>query len=186
MHLATRARLFFLGLLPLLMGCLASSCQSSRTSFLFQPAPYRAAPALTPSAGPSAAATAAVPTAPAAVGAAPTPHLNRRLVRLAAVLPTPAVAAADPTVATGAAPAPTQRHLPRLLRQRATHGTAENGLAGVALFFIGVALAAVAGLGALVALLPGVSFWGGVGLAVAALLVLFLLYGLVSGGKKKA
>jgi hypothetical protein len=36
---------------------------------------------------------------------------------------------------------------------------------------------------ALFALIPGVSFWGGLGLAAAALVVLFLLYSLVSHKK---
>ena len=73
----------------------------------------------------------------------------------------------------------------RLQRPRPTEGAAENGLGRVALFFIGVTLALLAGLAALFALIPGVSFWGGLGLAVGALVVLFLLYSLVSGGKKK-
>jgi hypothetical protein len=86
------------------------------------------------------------------------------------------------------APAPAGQHLAQRLphlRRHATEGAAENGLGRVALFFIAVALGIVAGLGALLALIPGVSFWGGVGLAVAALVVLFLLYNLLSGGKKK-
>jgi O-antigen/teichoic acid export membrane protein len=74
---------------------------------------------------------------------------------------------------------------PHLGRRHATEGAAENGLGRVALFFIGVTLALLAGLAALFALIPGVSFWGGLGLAVGALVVLFLLYSLVSGGKKK-
>jgi hypothetical protein len=47
-------------------------------------------------------------------------------------------------------------------------------------------LGLLAGLGALVSLIPGIGFFGGVGLAAAGLLVLFLLYSLLSGGKKKA
>ncbi len=73
----------------------------------------------------------------------------------------------------------------RLQRQRPTEGTAENGLGRVALFFIGVVLAVLAGLAALVSLIPSVSFWGGLGLVAAGLIVLFLLYSLFSGGKKK-
>ncbi|AMR28209.1 hypothetical protein A0257_14685 [Hymenobacter psoromatis] len=167
MHFATRFRLFFLGLLPLLAGFMASSCQSSRAGFSFQPAPYQAATAVTPGVG----ATLVGPAAPAAapeivvVGQAPTPRPGtQRLARLAAGLPRRAAAPADPTVATTTMlpqQAQQARHLPRLLRQRATHGAAENGLGRVALFFIGVALAVVAGLAALFALIPGVSFWGG-------------------------
>jgi hypothetical protein len=92
------------------------------------------------------------------------------------------------TLAT-AVPDPASQQLaprrPHLGRRPTTEGAAENGLGRVALFFIGVALAVVAGLAALLALIPGVSFWGGLGLAVGALVVLFLLYSLVSGSKKK-
>jgi small-conductance mechanosensitive channel len=73
----------------------------------------------------------------------------------------------------------------KLQRQRPTEGAAENGLGRVALFFIGVVLAVLAGLAALVSLIPGVSFWGGLGLVAAGLVVVFLLYSLFSGGKKK-
>lgn len=78
--------------------------------------------------------------------------------------------------------------LHRLTRQRATAGPAhatENGLGGIALFFIGVVLALLAGLGALVSLIFGTGFFTGVGFAAAGLVVLFLLYKLLSGGGKK-
>lgn len=78
-----------------------------------------------------------------------------------------------------------KRLVHRLQRPRPTEGAAENGLGRVALFFIGVVLAVLAGLAALVSLIPGVSFWGGLGLVAAGLVVLFLLYSLLSGGKKK-
>ncbi len=192
MHFATRFRLFFLSLLPLLAGFMVSSCQSSRPSFSFQPAPYRAATAGAPGVGTTLADSATMPIAPAAAevvvaGLAPTPRISaKRLARLAAVLPRLAAASADPTVATVTTlPQAQPRHLPRLLRPRATHGAAESGLGNIGLFFIGVVLAILAGLAALFALIPGVSFWGGVGLAVGALVVLYLLYSLVSGGKKK-
>lgn len=192
MHFATRFRFVFFGLLPLLAGFIVSSCQSSRPSFSFQPATYRSLPVAAASPGQPSVDSVASPAAPTnAAGATPAPatrRLPRRAVRLAAAwLPhLPTAALADPTVTASVARPATQPHyLPRLLQKRATHGAAENGLGGIALFFIGVALALVAGLGALFALIPGVSFWGGVGLAVAALVVLFLLYSLVSGGKKK-
>lgn len=73
----------------------------------------------------------------------------------------------------------------RLQRPRPTEGAAESGLGGIAFFAIAVVLAVLAGLAALVSLIPGVSFWGGLGLAAAGLLVIFLLYSLFSGGKKK-
>jgi small-conductance mechanosensitive channel len=89
-------------------------------------------------------------------------------------------------LATAKLAAPVAKQLARRFqRQRPTEGTAENGLGRVALFFIGVVLAVLAGLAALVSLIPGVSFWGGLGLVAAGLVVLFLLYSLFSGGKKK-
>jgi len=191
MHFATRFRLFFFGLLPVLAGFMASSCQSSRPSFSFQPAPYRVATTVTPGVGTTLGESATSPAAGEAAevvvaSPAPTPRPSAR--RLAAVPQLRAAALAGPVglLAVAQLQARPARHLPRLPRQRATHGAAENGLGRVALFFIGVALAVVAGLAALFALIPGVSFWGGVGLAVAALVVLFLLYSLASGGKKKA
>jgi len=98
-----------------------------------------------------------------------------------------ALKALPPTaLATLAVPTRASRQLSqRLGRRHTTEGAAENGLGGIGLFAIGVVLALLAGLGALFALIPGVSFFGGVGLAVGALVVLFLLYSLVSGGKKK-
>lgn len=73
----------------------------------------------------------------------------------------------------------------RLRQRRATEGAAESGLGGIGLFVIGVVLALLAGLGALVNVIFGVGFFTGVGYAAAGLVVLFLLYSLFSGGKKK-
>jgi len=73
----------------------------------------------------------------------------------------------------------------KLQRQRPTDGAAENGLGRVALFFIGVVLAVLAGLAALVNLIFGVGFFTALGYTAAGLVVLFLLYSLFSGGKKK-
>ena len=181
MNIMTRFRA---GVGPLVVGLLAG-CQSSRPAFLFAPAaPYAATtrPAL---AVPVAAApVAALPAAPAQastkgspVARQPGPGLRR--ARVAAPAAAPVVLAT--VVPAGAEAAPAVAHRPH----RATARTAENGLGGIALFFIGVALALLAGLGALVALIPGVSFLGGVGLAAAGLLVIFLLYSLLSGGGKK-
>jgi hypothetical protein len=72
-----------------------------------------------------------------------------------------------------------------LQRQRPTEGVAENGLGGVALFFIGVVLAVLAGLAALVNLIFSVGFFTALGYTAAGLVVLFLLYSLFSKGKKK-
>jgi len=86
------------------------------------------------------------------------------------------------------APAAPSRRLTRALLRRppATEGAAEAGLGRTVLFIVGVVLGVLAGLAALLSLLPGVSFWGGLGLAVGWLLGLGLLYKLLSGGKKKA
>jgi hypothetical protein len=73
----------------------------------------------------------------------------------------------------------------KLQRQRPTEGAAENGLGRVALFFIGVVLAVLAGLAALVNLIFGVGFFTALGYTAAGLVVLFLLYSLFSKGKKK-
>lgn len=70
-----------------------------------------------------------------------------------------------------------------------TQRTAEAGLGRVALFFIGVALAVLAGLAALVNLIFGVGFFTALGYTAAGLVVLYLLYNLFSPkktAKKKA
>lgn len=86
--------------------------------------------------------------------------------------------------AANVAPA-TKRLTQRIQRQHPTEGTAENGLGRVALFFIGVVLAVLAGLAALVNVIFGVGFFTALGYTAAGLVVLFLLYSLFSGGKKK-
>jgi len=81
---------------------------------------------------------------------------------------------------------PVAKQLAHRLRQRhSTEGAAESGLGGIGLFVIGVVLALLAGLGALVNVIFSVGFFTGVGYAAAGLVVLFLLYSLFSGGKKK-
>ena len=165
---------------------LLAGCHSQQVAFQFQPAPSSVA--ITPA--PASAEPAASPriegselAVATASPAKPAKRLRPRQVAAAIKLLPPA------TVATLAGPTLAQRPLPRHLhlgRRHATEGAAESGLGGIGLFVIGVVLALLAGLGALAALIPGVSFLGGVGLAAAALVVLFLLYSLVSGGKKKA
>ncbi|MGI4739197.1 MAG: hypothetical protein ACRYG7_28860 [Janthinobacterium lividum] len=164
---------------------LLAGCRGEQVAFQFQPASATSV-ALAPSVA-AASSTTTLPTpvtavAPAPVAALPLPARPMRPRRLAAALK-----ALPPTaLATLAAPTRAGRQLSQHLgRRHATEGAAESGLGRVALFFIAVALGLVAGLAALFALIPGVSFFGGVGLAVGALVVLFLLYSLVSGGKKK-
>jgi hypothetical protein len=80
-----------------------------------------------------------------------------------------------------------QRLLPHLLpKQRATSGAAESGLGRVGLFFIGVVLGLLAGLAALVNVIFAVGFFTALGYTAGGLVILFLLYKLFSGGKKKA
>lgn len=89
-------------------------------------------------------------------------------------------------LATAGIAAPVAKRLAhRLQRQRPTEGVAENGLGRVALFFIGVVLAVLAGLAALVNLIFSVGFFTALGYTAAGLVVLFLLYSLFSKGKKK-
>jgi small-conductance mechanosensitive channel len=116
-----------------------------------------------------------------ATSAPPTPRLSppQRPHRVSVLRPLS-------RLVTASIAAPAARQLAhRIQRPRPTEGVAENGLGRVALFFIGVVLAVLAGLAALVSLIPGISFWGGLGLAAAGLIVIFLLYSLFSGGKKK-
>ncbi len=171
-------------LLCVVPALLLASCHSQQVAFRFQPAPATSVPvASTPvetspaevsaAQGASTAATAAPSPAPAAL---PAKRLRpRQLLTTLKALP--------PSALASLAAAPEASKQARLRpRRHTTEGAAESGLGRVALFFIAVALGIVAGLGALLALIPGVSFWGGVGLAVAALVVLFLLYSLL---KKK-
>ena len=79
----------------------------------------------------------------------------------------------------------TQKLAQRLPRRHATEGAAESGLGGIGLFAIGVVLAILAGLAALVNVIFGVGFFTALGYTAAGLVVLFLLYSLFSGGKKK-
>ncbi|MGI4740888.1 MAG: hypothetical protein ACRYG7_37440 [Janthinobacterium lividum] len=118
---------------------------------------------------------AALPTKPPKHQAPPVPRLHR-----AGILQPLA------TLAKAAVVAPSARQLAhRLPRPRPTEGTAESGLGRVALFFIGVVLAVLAGLAALVNVIFGVGFFTALGYTAAGLVVLFLLYSLLSGGKKK-
>ena len=172
-------------ILWLVPALLLAGCRSEQVAFQFQPA----AATLAVSGGVGtkaiispAPATSFVPRAVAPVAEA--------LVVAPSVLAKPAAprrpALAARLARVAAAPVARTQQLARHLKRRpATEGTAENGLAGVALFFVGVALAVVAGLGALVNLIFGVGFFTGVGYAAAGLVVLALLYSLLSGGKKK-
>lgn len=162
---------------PLLLGAFLAGCRSEQAAFSFQPIRL-SAPAPRAAVGLPAppAVTAAAPPAPAALPP-DRPLPARRAGRRAQFAAPPVLAVAEPTV-----------RLPRLRLRRASVGapahTTEAGLGSAALFILIVVLGALAGLAALLSLIPGVSFWGGLGLAVGGLLGLGLLYKLFSGRKK--
>jgi len=168
---------------------LLAGCRGEQVAFQFQPAPATSVPvATTPAVAhvQAAATPAALAAENPAAGQLTTPSKPAKQLRprrLAAALK----ALPQSTLATLTAPTRASQQLTQHIgRRHATEGAAENGLGRVALFFIGVTLAVLAGIAALFALIPGVSFWGGLGLAAGALVVLFLLYSLLSGGKKKS
>ena len=123
----------------------------------------------------------AAPAAPRAVLASP-----EVATQPAAPLPPHHTKAKLPAISKILITKPVAKQLAHRLRQRrSTEGAAESGLGGIGLFVIGVVLALLAGLGALVNVIFSVGFFTGVGYAAAGLVVLFLLYSLFSGGKKK-
>ncbi|RZK17331.1 MAG: hypothetical protein EOO56_18170 [Hymenobacter sp.] len=89
-------------------------------------------------------------------------------------------------LATRGSTAPAVKRLSqRIQRQRPTEGAAESGLGGIALFAVGVVLAVLAGLAALVNVIFNLGFFTALGYTAAGLVVLVLLYVLFSKGKKK-
>ncbi|WP_223653204.1 hypothetical protein [Hymenobacter psoromatis] len=162
---------------------LLAGCRSEQVAFQFRPA---AAP-LAVSGG-----VGAVAVAPPAPAATPTPYpaIEAEAMVVAPATPVPPAAPRRPALAARLARVAvmpvmqTQRLARHLGRRHATEGAAESGLGGIALFFIGIALAVVVGLGALVNVIFSVGFFTGVGYAAAGLVVLALLYSLLSGGKK--
>jgi len=165
---------------------LLAGCRSEQVAFQFQPAPassYAAGAPLASSPPALAAAPASAAPQPAPANS-PDAQAARALRprRLAAALHTLPPA----TLAALAAPTRAAQRLPQHLHRRhATEGAAESGLGRVALFFIGVVLAVLAGLAALVNLIFSVGFFTALGYTAAGLVVLALLYMLLSGGKKK-
>ena len=171
---------------PLFLACLVlASCRSEQVAFQFQPGTAYAAPlagkAMPVPASLSANITlaqdspdAAIPAPDASTASARSPQPLRPTKRLAQWLP-PLAQAGAPVLAV--------RQLARL-RRPTTEGVAEAGLGRVALFFIGVTLAVLAGLAALVNVIFGVGFFTALGYTAAGLVVLGLLYLLLSGHKK--
>ena len=173
MPVATRPRLFSSYLLPLLVAVagLMSSCQSSRSSFAFQPTPHRAAPVenttLTAATPASVGATVAssVPAAaavPAATRARSKARRQASVVRLAAVTKVALV----PTLSR---PASVRR---RALLHR-SHGTAEAGLGTTVLGVLGLVVLPIALIG--LAISGGGLVWAIVaGAAALAVLVAYI------------
>lgn len=173
----------------LLPALLLAGCRSEQVAFQAPPAPASVVVAAPSSLATSATIVASRPAAALVSVSAPvTQPVHSTLVQRRAQRPVVVAALPVATLATPPAPA-RPRLLQRLaLRKLATSGSAhttESGLGGTVLFILAVVLALLAGLAALFALIPGVSFWGGLGLAVGALLIIGLLYSLLSGGKKK-
>ena len=122
---------------------------------------------------------------PTAALAEPAPQQPAPQLRHLPSSPSPAKTAL-PALAKAFSVKPVAKRLAQRLQQRhPTEGAAENGLGNIGLFAIGVVLAVLAGLAALVNLIFGVGFFTAVGYTAAGLVVLFLLYSLFSGGKKK-
>lgn len=164
-----------------LAGLLLAGCRSEQVAFQFQPgASVRAAVPAAPAAArlPDTSAVVVARVAPVALPAGRLASPRRpRAGKVALALP-PLAAAMPRQLARQAA-----RHLSR---RPTTEGAAESGLGRIGLFFIGVVLAVLAGLAALVNVIFGVGFFTGLGYAAGGLVVLGLLYLLLSGGKKKA
>jgi hypothetical protein len=177
----------FLWLAPAL---LLASCHGAQVALQPQAAtsePITAAPAAVPIDSALTATVvvprpAAVAAGPAAMQPAPAAQPIARAQKPSKTrLLSPLASLAKATIA-----APVAKRLAhRWQRQRPTEGAAENGLGRVALFFIGVVLAVLVGLAALVNLIFSVGFFTALGYTAAGLVVLFLLYSLFSGGKKK-
>lgn len=171
---------------PLLLipALLLAGCRGEQVAFQFQPAAPTAV-ALAPA--PASLAPALTPTDTLAVLASPSqPVVAPRASRASMRRRTTALAPLAPVLVRAAAPSRAVRRLAqRLHRRPTTEGQAESGLGQIGLFAIAVVLGILAGLGALVNVIFGVGFFTGVGYAAAGLVVLFLLYSLLSGGKKK-
>lgn len=163
---------------------LLASCHSAQVVLPLQSTaaePIAAAAAAVPDSTLTATVVATLPAAPAPTvpSSPPLTQPAHRPQRVGALRPLAKLAVARLTALA------TKQLVPRPQRQRPTEGVAESGLGRVALFFIGVVLAVLAGLAALVNVIFGVGFFTALGYTAAGLVVLFLLYSLLSAGKKK-
>lgn len=182
---------------------LAAGCRSEQVAFQFTTpvgagpgalarAPRPALPVATETLAPTgpSPATAVTPGAPAsavATGAPARKSLSQSVrnqahrLRALNLLPQPA--------ATPEAPAQLRPHRRAAGALAHTQSTTEAGLGRTVLFILGVVLAVLAGLAALVNLIFGVGFFTALGYTAAGLVVLYLLYSLFSPkkpAKKKA
>jgi hypothetical protein len=167
-------------LLLLAPALLLAGCRGEQVAFQFQPATSLAVatrPAPATATAPITADTLAHPASLATPRAARVATPPRHQARLAPLAPALARVAA-PTFAA-------ERLAQRFSRRHATEGQAESGLGNIGLFVIAVVLGILAGLAALVNLIFSVGFFTALGYTAAGLVVLFLLYSLLSGGKKK-
>jgi len=168
---------------PLLLvpALLLAGCRGEQVAFRFQPATSTAA-IIRPVPAPTAATLVLADTLAPAASLASLPATRPAVAHPHRL----SLAPLAPTLARIATPALAARKLAQQLgRRHTTEGRAENGLGTIGLFVIAVVLGVLAGLAALVNLIFGVGFFTGLGYAAAGLVVLFLLYSLLSGGKKK-
>ena len=172
----------FLFVLSLLAGC-----RSEQVAFNFS-APVGAGPgAPRRVASPAAADARPAPLAPAVSAVAPA-----RLLENAAPAETRRLRARRPAALRAVQRTAVKLALAGPLRPRhragsaiaRTQRTAEAGLGRTVLFILGVVLAVLAGLAALVNVIFGVGFFTALGYTAAGLLVLYLLYQLFSPKKK--
>ncbi|AMJ64140.1 hypothetical protein AXW84_00840 [Hymenobacter sp. PAMC 26628] len=175
------------------------SCRSEQVAFQFTtpvgqgpgdlartPRPAPPVATETPAAVPAAAVTA-TPAAVAAVGAPARKSFGRSVRSQAQHLL--ALSPLAHPVAAPEAPAQLRPHRRAAGALARTQHTAEAGLGRTVLFILGVVLAVLAGLAALVNLIFGVGFFTALGYTAAGLVVLYLLYTLFSPkkpAKKKA
>jgi hypothetical protein len=147
--------------------------------------PLATAPAVPLDSSLTATITASRPAIASSVAAAPVAAIQPQAQPATLLRPAKTGRALPRLAALNIATPVTKQLAHKLQRQRPTEGAAENGLGRVALFFIGVVLAVLAGLAALVNLIFGVGFFTALGYTAAGLVVLFLLYSLFSKGKNK-
>ena len=173
MLFATRPRLLHSNLLALLVlfAGLASGCQSSRPSFLFQPAPSRAQLMTAPTRVATTEDSAAATVTPAAFAAQPMAQTQVRARVRPQARPTVASSMKPATIVRTPMERPAASHRRALLHR--PHATAEVGLGTTVLGVLGLVVLPIALIGLLLS--GGGLVWGIVaGLAALAVLVAYL------------